>query len=280
MFTDCPACERQFRIYAAQLQAAGGWVRCGFCGETFDALARLRDAPLKPDPSAPAAAAPITADDPTLALDDDLSEALLDEAQALEDGPSMMPAEVELPDAAAEASAVAESLPELAAEAENRRPAYNKPLWAGIVVALLALSGAQLAWFNRDPLLRGFPWLRPWAETLCARIECQVDRFRDIAAIELLEREVREHPRYQNSLIISATIINRAELAQPYPQLRLLIFDQNGRKVAYHDFAPNDYLDHNEMTVKPSMPPNLPVSFTTELSGTTESVVSYEFQFY
>ena len=47
MFTDCPSCERLFRIRAAQLKAADGWVRCGYCAEAFFALERLYDVPVK-----------------------------------------------------------------------------------------------------------------------------------------------------------------------------------------------------------------------------------------
>ena len=50
MFTDCPSCERLFRIRAAQLKAADGWVRCGHCAETFYALERLYDTPVKKPP--------------------------------------------------------------------------------------------------------------------------------------------------------------------------------------------------------------------------------------
>ena len=54
MFTDCPACHRQFHVYAAQLTAARGMVKCGFCGQKFNALERLRDKPLaQPDPGPP-----------------------------------------------------------------------------------------------------------------------------------------------------------------------------------------------------------------------------------
>ena len=51
MFTDCPSCERLFRIRAAQLGAADGWVRCGNCGETYYALERLYDTPVKQAPT-------------------------------------------------------------------------------------------------------------------------------------------------------------------------------------------------------------------------------------
>lgn len=40
----CPACAMMFRVVAEQLEMAHGWVRCGQCGEVFDAgLHRLPD---------------------------------------------------------------------------------------------------------------------------------------------------------------------------------------------------------------------------------------------
>lgn len=43
VFTQCPKCETVFRLSAAVLGAAGGQVRCGRCGEVFNALARLAE---------------------------------------------------------------------------------------------------------------------------------------------------------------------------------------------------------------------------------------------
>lgn len=43
MFTQCPKCETVFRLPAEALRAAGGQVRCGRCGEVFNALARLAE---------------------------------------------------------------------------------------------------------------------------------------------------------------------------------------------------------------------------------------------
>ncbi len=45
MFTQCPLCETVFRLSADALGAAGGQVRCGRCGEVFDALKRLSEEP-------------------------------------------------------------------------------------------------------------------------------------------------------------------------------------------------------------------------------------------
>jgi predicted Zn finger-like uncharacterized protein len=43
VYTQCSKCETVFKISAEVLRAAGGQVRCGNCGEVFNALARLAE---------------------------------------------------------------------------------------------------------------------------------------------------------------------------------------------------------------------------------------------
>ncbi len=43
MFTQCDKCETIFRLSALALRTAGGQVRCGRCGEVFNALTRLAE---------------------------------------------------------------------------------------------------------------------------------------------------------------------------------------------------------------------------------------------
>ncbi len=45
MYTQCAKCETVFRLSADVLRAAGGQVRCGRCGEVFNALTRLEETP-------------------------------------------------------------------------------------------------------------------------------------------------------------------------------------------------------------------------------------------
>jgi predicted Zn finger-like uncharacterized protein len=45
LFTQCSNCDTVFRLSAETLRAAGGQVRCGRCGEIFNALARLAEEP-------------------------------------------------------------------------------------------------------------------------------------------------------------------------------------------------------------------------------------------
>jgi len=45
LFTQCSKCETIFQLSAEVLRAAGGQVRCGRCGEVFNALSRLAEQP-------------------------------------------------------------------------------------------------------------------------------------------------------------------------------------------------------------------------------------------
>jgi predicted Zn finger-like uncharacterized protein len=65
LVTTCPACATAFRVVPDQLKVAEGWVRCGECGEVFDARSTLEDTQAGAD--APAAhAASTTEPDPPL----------------------------------------------------------------------------------------------------------------------------------------------------------------------------------------------------------------------
>ena len=45
MITGCPACGTMFRVVPDKQKTTDGWVRCGHCGEVFDAPAQLREEP-------------------------------------------------------------------------------------------------------------------------------------------------------------------------------------------------------------------------------------------
>jgi predicted Zn finger-like uncharacterized protein len=62
MFTVCSHCHTRFRVKEAELAAADGQVRCGKCGEVFDARAALQGAPAPAAKAAPEAPLNIEAD--------------------------------------------------------------------------------------------------------------------------------------------------------------------------------------------------------------------------
>jgi len=55
LITRCPTCETMFRVVPDQLRVSEGWVRCGQCGEVFDATQNMVPSPdtVEPAPQAP-----------------------------------------------------------------------------------------------------------------------------------------------------------------------------------------------------------------------------------
>lgn len=301
MFTDCPSCERLFRIRAAQLKAADGWVRCGYCAETFYALDRLHDAPLKtPGPELPSGKAapglPASGAEPEA---DEEQAARQQEPPVPEDAGAQQPAVPErqihgqdevtadqqdaADNAAAEDAAgraAADELPPvLAGDDHGTARSYSRVIWSGLVVILLLVALAQLAWFNRDWLLREYPQLTPWAEQFCERLQCDLIRFRDVSAIGLVSRDVRSHPRYRNAVLVGATIVNQARYVQPYPGIELVIYDTTGQVISRGRFTADEYLEPGNSPAA-GMPPGVPVHLDLELAGTLPQAAGFEFRFH
>ncbi len=256
MFTDCPSCLRQFRVTAHHLSAAAGLVRCGFCGARFNALERLHDEPLHRPPAAVMTAEP------------ELEEPDFDIAMA--EPP---------PAAAAERSAPSSWRPPLEVGVDD---AASEPRrrwgWSLAVLVLLLMGAGQVAWFQRDAVRAGYPALSPYLERLCQQLACNVLRGRDLAAISVLNRDVRVHPRYQDTLLVNATISNGARFAQPFPRIQLALSDSNGRVIAARAFAPGEYLDAS-IDQQLGMAPGAPVQVVLEIAGVGSEAVSFEIGF-
>ncbi|MDP3619150.1 MAG: zinc-ribbon and DUF3426 domain-containing protein [Ramlibacter sp.] len=63
--TRCPACATHFKVVSDQLKISDGWVRCGQCGEVFDASAQLAMLPeAAPTPAPTPVSAPLLSDPP------------------------------------------------------------------------------------------------------------------------------------------------------------------------------------------------------------------------
>ena len=389
MFTVCPKCTKQFRLYAEHIAAASGQVRCGYCHAQFNALDHLHDEPLsnetiskiiQPEPElgeelviAPVSELPkheeselvesenklfktsgenhseqlsevepefdvpnynepeiISSPDNGLlnTIDESNSEEILavddqskiseleqhEESQFDQDliiSNNAENSEVELDtaiheigvDDAAEADKIQiedevykvdTSDP---IESEDRETHYDFPgadeflseeprrrrwiltlFWtSACFVGLIAIT-LQLAWFNRDLISMKYPQVTPYIKQVCNELDCRILRYRDTQAIKLVNRDVRLHPNYQDTLLVNATMNNELTVRQPYPRVQLTLFDTSGSLLGHRKFIPSDYLDES-IDLDEGMPINIPVHFVLEVSGPTAGAVSFEFRF-
>ena len=150
--------------------------------------------------------------------------------------------------------------------------------WTTATLVALVVIVAQLAWFNRDRVLLKYPEVLPYAKRLCAEFDCQLIREKDVSKIKLVNRDVRLHPTYQDTLLVNAAMKNELSIRQPYPKVQLTLYDTSGSLLGHREFVPNDYLD-SSIEIEKGMPIDSPVYFVLEVSGPTAGAVSFEFRF-
>jgi len=79
-----------------------------------------------------------------------------------------------------------------------------------------------------------------------------------------LNRDVRIHPRYEDALLVNATMTNLSNYTQRYPLVLLSLFNTDGKVIAYRKVEPKDYLD-SSMDIEDGMAADKPVHFVLHL---------------
>lgn len=290
LLTCCPHCTTVFRLTPAQLSAARGFVECGACDRIFCALERLAeedradavsDAP-STTPAIPGSAPHDDLDALPIDADDEgprVGAGAIDEPIVAEPAlslPRIALAEPDLPPARIDdaPAVLREDLARLAAR-ERRGGGL---LWGLAAILLLGGLCAQAAWHWHAELLARFPRFVPEATRLCAALGCRLEQTASIEAIELVARDVREHPQYAGALLVNATLLNRGRVPAAYPVIELGVFDRRGAVVGVRRFAPRDYLDRS-IDVAAGMPAGRRLHLALEIAGVGERADSFEFRF-
>jgi len=156
---------------------------------------------------------------------------------------------------------------------------FGRVLWGGVICFLLMLLAAQLVYTNREQLAQ-YPTVVPVIDALCAVISSfkTCDNPRNISQVELLDRDVRSHPKSKNALLITATIINKADFIQPYPVLVMSFSGLNDELIAQRPFQPSEYLGE-DVDMEKGMPVKIPVRIMLEIVDPGDEAVNFEFTF-
>jgi len=151
--------------------------------------------------------------------------------------------------------------------------------WGAIAAALLltALLVAQYGYVERYRLA-SVPQLRPLLETGCRLLGCELPLRREIAQVEIVEREVRDHPKVADALLISAAFVNRADFVQPFPVFSVSFSDVSGTLLAARRFRPDEYLSDSQKAAR-GMQPGERAQLMLEVVDPGDSAVSFQFDF-
>jgi len=150
-------------------------------------------------------------------------------------------------------------------------------VWSVIVLGLVAVLVAQVAWFQFDRL-SAIPELRPFYEKACELAGCELKPLINVDAIQSRKLVVRTDPENRSQLVVDAVIINRADFEQPFPAIALTFSNLNGDVVAQSLFTPEEYLAGEGKKLE-AMPPDTPVRIAISIRDPGRDAVNYNILF-
>jgi len=251
MNTQCPHCQTIFRVTAAHLNVAQGYVRCNICHNIFNATNQL-----------------IKQESP--------AETTLEAVQINDDEiKSDLYQEDEIPELLRED--IYEPLPS--------RSWKSFFLWGIVVILMSALLVGQSMWFwQRDKVLQ-HPQIRPWLEKFCYTFLCVLPPTQDLSSFYMKQHVSQIHPKLKDVIQFEATFTNTATFPQPYPDLQLTFEDSNGKPLAQRRFKPSEYLltvphPNQQMLAKALVHIKLELADMNKIVEDDKLVEGYHFEFY
>ncbi len=255
MQTECPHCHTLFRITDAQFDMAGGRVRCGFCRQEFDAsvensfkqnsdqLDVFQDTPV----SSPF--------EQTLDTSDDSNQDTL---------------------FAGEQNAIVPD--KFRNEQARPQSVLATVLWSLSILLLMASLLVEYTWFHKMELLQD-PVLKPLAQKLCEHADCAELEMRDPSLIKMINRNVYTHPNEKQALMVTTTMVNQADYAQPHPDVQIDFSNVRGELIASRRFTPQEYLKIDADSLPP-LQSGTTISFGLEIQDPGKEAITYEFSFH
>lgn len=165
-----------------------------------------------------------------------------------------------------------------ALEKSKPRSKLTVVLMSLALLVLIAGLGLQTIIFRSYDIATKWPQTRDSLTSICEYLPCVYSGRREPRKIQLVSRDVRVHPAAKHALLISATLVNQAGYAQPYPRLAIKLSDLSGEIVAEREFVPQDYLKTTESRLK-LLRPDIPTLITLEVLDPGSEAVNFEFRF-
>jgi len=250
--TRCPACATHFKVVSDQLKISDGWVRCGQCGEVFDASAQLATLPPgEPEQPPPSVVPPPAVDVPTQERvpepefepepepepvappdaaswtepprQDDAQDSMYDLPPAAE----MLPPVPADNDELVANEAVLSEFPEQVGfvRQAQRKAWWQRPVvrWSLGVLSVVLCVALLLQWvlFERDRIAALRPDLRPALEALCEPLGCRIEPLRLVQALSIDSTTLARRGNGRYALEVVLRNASLFELATPALELSL-----------------------------------------------------------
>ncbi len=264
MFTRCPDCHAIYPLRASWLAQNQGKMECGRCGKVYNTLKQLFDDWPEPDEMP---AEPMQAGTPF-----HLSHRFTNNKQQL----------------GAEAALSTNNEPEdTDQEDATEVPDPNQLellseknyqwLWNALLVLIIPLTIVNFGWQYRQQLLENQTF-RATVENLGWVEPLQNQQQQNPAFFHLLSRDIHAHPSRAGALVLSLTMVNRADFRQDFPIIELTLLDTSQRALARRQIMPSDYLP-SASDYKSGLAPDSLLPIVIEFADPEINAKGFEIQF-
>jgi len=130
----------------------------------------------------------------------------------------------------------------IASRQEAASLALRQAVWAAAATFLgLALLAQGILIFRSD-IAQSSPPLRPFMESLCAGLGCDLPLPRDAAEIAIESSDIQPDASREAFFMLHATLRNRADFPQAYPHLEVTLTDARDRALVRRVLTPPEWL--------------------------------------
>jgi predicted Zn finger-like uncharacterized protein len=166
-----------------------------------------------------------------------------------------------------------ESLPEeIDADTAVGNPPRRHWAWRVAAALLLLLLAGQLVHHYRQVLV-ATPWLEKPLQALYAPFGIKLEPAWDLAAYDLRQLGGEELAPNSSTIVLRATVQNRAPHAQPLPLIRVRLEDRFGNVLSTTALEPADYLNGQAQT---RMAPDQRLDVELRLEDPNRQAVSFD----
>lgn len=258
LVTRCPGCNTTFRVYAAQLQAHGGDLRCGQCQRVFNGFATL-----------------ITVHES--AIEYPVMPRTQSSSGAGSSATIQMPAGSGIPNY----QPVMTDWDPVAAETAGRLFDDKEPVqpsskgWGIASALLLLLLIAQATYHYRTGLTIIAPEIRPYLEQYCDLLGCTVAYPQEVEYIGIESSDLQKNPVKQPEITtMRAIICNYAPFPQALPALHLFLLDAQEQIIASRIFTAAEYLQEADKR-PPVIAPQQEIEIRLDFDSTGLGALGY-----
>jgi len=246
------------------LAQGNGLYRCGSCNKVSNALQNLFDHRPEPD------------EEPASATKDSRQLPVLGNTEKESDAPTSEVSEVsDVSDVSDE-----EEFELLRTAGFAQKPesgAGENKVWGAAAAVMVIVTALNLFFVSGDKLMANAS-VHATLESIGAIDAPPEEAFRALDLLHLASSEMHSHPTLDETLVLNATIVNRADRKQAFPDLLITLYDTQNQPLASRIFPPEQYLPAGS-SIEDGMPPGAYLPVIMELLDPGKHAFGFEMKF-